>query len=111
MSDHGIDMEIEFKDDDSRATGKKLYLQLKSGDSHLRRLKSGVEKFDIKKNKHDEGPRHAEYWADQKFPVMLVIMDSKCEYEKREWRRGEGTEIRWIEIREYLRRESEGGMK
>jgi hypothetical protein len=37
VSDHGIDMEIEFKDDGGEATGKKLYLQLKSGDSYLRR--------------------------------------------------------------------------
>ena len=35
VSDHGIDMEIEFKDDAGEATGRKLYLQLKSGDSHL----------------------------------------------------------------------------
>ena len=33
VSDHGIDMEIEFKDDAGEATGQKLYLQLKSGDS------------------------------------------------------------------------------
>jgi hypothetical protein len=36
VSDHGIDMEIEFKDDGGKATGRKLYLQLKSGDSYLR---------------------------------------------------------------------------
>ena len=35
-SDHGIDGEIEFKDDQGRATGKRLYVQLKSGDSYLR---------------------------------------------------------------------------
>ena len=34
VSDHGIDMEIEFKSDASEATGRKVYLQLKSGDSH-----------------------------------------------------------------------------
>jgi small GTP-binding protein len=96
VSDHGIDMEIEFKDDEGKATGKKLYLQLKFGDSYLRRLKSGKEKFDIKKS------RHAEYWADQAFPVMLVIMNSRWEFKKREWRQLDGTEIRWMEIREYL---------
>ena len=36
VSDHGIDMEIEFKDDAGEATGRKLYLQPKSGDSYLR---------------------------------------------------------------------------
>ena len=40
VSDHGIDMEIEFKDDRGKATGRKLYLQLKSGDSYLRERKS-----------------------------------------------------------------------
>src|SRR5262249_22667644 len=39
VSDHGIDMEIEFKDDAGEATGRKLYLQLKSGDSYLRERK------------------------------------------------------------------------
>src|SRR3712207_7734763 len=38
-SDHGIDGEIEFKDDEGRATAKKLYLQLKSGDSYLKKRK------------------------------------------------------------------------
>ena len=32
-SDHGIDGEIEFKTDRGRASGKRLYVQLKSGDS------------------------------------------------------------------------------
>jgi hypothetical protein len=35
-SDHGIDGEIEFKDDEGRASGKRLYVQLKSGDSDLK---------------------------------------------------------------------------
>ena len=34
-SDHGMDGEIEFKDDQGRASGKRLYVQLKSGDSYL----------------------------------------------------------------------------
>ncbi|MES2179904.1 MAG: DUF4365 domain-containing protein, partial [Gemmatimonadota bacterium] len=33
VSDHGIDMEVEFKNDLGEASGRKLYLQLKSGDS------------------------------------------------------------------------------
>ena len=36
-SDHGIDGEIEFKDDQGRASGKRLYVQLKSGDSYLKK--------------------------------------------------------------------------
>lgn len=89
VSDHGIDMEIEFKDHDGRATGRKLYLQLKSGDSHLRT--SGRRRvFRIRKE------RHADYWAQQQFPVMLVIRDSYGG-------------IEWMEIREPLRRQRETG--
>lgn len=69
VSDHGIDMEIEFKDDHHEATGEMLFLQLKSGDSYLRERKSdGAEIFKIK----DE--RHARYWMAQKFPVLLVML-------------------------------------
>jgi small GTP-binding protein len=93
IADNGIDMEIEFKDDYGNATGRKVYLQLKSGDSYLKsRKKDGAEIFKISKR------RHAEYWRDQAFPVFLVIRNS------------DGV-IRWMEIRDYLIRESVGGKK
>ncbi len=93
VSDHGIDMEIEFKDDNHEATGKMVFLQLKSGDSYLRKRKSdGAEVFTIK----DE--RHSRYWMSQKFPVLLVI------------RTAEG-EVRWMEIRDWLKRASDNGKK
>jgi thiol:disulfide interchange protein len=38
-SDWGIDGEIEFKDDQGKASGKRVYLQLKSGDSYLQQRK------------------------------------------------------------------------
>ncbi len=89
ISDHGIDMEIEFKDDAGEATGRKLYLQLKSGDSYLReRKRDGAEIFTIK----DE--RHARYWMAQAFHVLLVIRTSDGE-------------VRWMEVRDWLRRASE----
>ncbi|MBI2426096.1 MAG: DUF4365 domain-containing protein [Candidatus Hydrogenedentes bacterium] len=92
-SDHGIDGEIEFRNDAGEATGKKLYLQLKSGDSHLRhRKRDDSDVFAVPKE------RHLRYWMDQAFPVMLVIRNSKGE-------------IRWMEVREWLRRESEDGKK
>ncbi len=85
VSDHGIDMEIEFKNDDGEATGRKLYLQLKSGDSWRRvRKRDGAEIFSIQKE------RHARYWKQQAFPVMLVTRNSEGE-------------VRWMEIRELLR--------
>lgn len=93
VSDQGIDMEIEFTDDAHEATGAKLYLQLKSGDSYLRERKSdGAEIFTIK----DE--RHARYWMAQAFPVLLVIRNSEGE-------------VRWMEVRDWLKRASDNGRK
>ncbi|MEZ6114894.1 MAG: DUF4365 domain-containing protein, partial [Pirellulaceae bacterium] len=88
-SDHGIDGEIEFKDDDGKATGQRLYLQLKSGKSHLKhRKRDDAEVFQI------QNPRWVEYWQQQAYPVMLVIRDER------------GT-IRWMNVTEYLRAESQ----
>jgi WD40 repeat protein len=88
VSDHGIDMEIEFKDNAGEATGQRLYLQLKSGDSYLRHRQRGhVEVFTIKKE------RHARYWMAQTFPVMLVIRTS------------DGL-VRWMEVRDLLKHDS-----
>ena len=93
VSDHGIDMEIEFKDDAHEATRRFVFLQFKSGDSYTRkRKKDGTEIFTIK----DE--RHARYWMASPFPVLLVI------------RNFEG-EVRWMEVRDYLKRVSENGTK
>lgn len=85
VSDHGIDMEIEFKSDTGEATGRKLYLQLKSGDSYLRTNRDGNEIFTIRSE------RHVRYWMKQAFPVMLVIRDSRGD-------------VRWMEVRDWLRR-------
>lgn len=84
VSDHGIDVEIEFRNDVGEATGYKVYAQLKAGDSHLRRRKrDSVRLFRLKKR------RHADYWADQAFPVMLII--------------GSSVGIEWMEVRDMLR--------
>ncbi|HTG32061.1 MAG TPA: TIR domain-containing protein [Thermoanaerobaculia bacterium] len=93
VSDHGIDMEIEFKSDVGKATGRKVYLQLKSGDSYLRKRKGdGAEIFKIEK------ARHADYWREQAFPVLLVVRTSDGK-------------IRWMEVRDWLMRESGDGKK
>ena len=42
--------------------------------------------------------RHARYWMAQAFPVMLVI-------------RASGGEVRWMEVRDWLKRESDNGEK
>jgi hypothetical protein len=92
VSDHGIDMEIEFKDDANEATGRILFLQLKSGDSYLRKRRDGTEVFTIK----DE--RHARYWMAQAFPVLLVIRSSDGE-------------VRWMDVRDWLKRASDNAKK
>jgi len=90
-SDWGIDGEIEFKDNAGYPTGQRLYLQLKSGDAYLKKRKrDGAEIFRIPK------PRHVKYWMNQRYPVMLVI-------------RGSEGEIRWMEIREYLKQLTNNG--
>jgi hypothetical protein len=69
--DEGIDMVLEFTERDAsgnaRGSGKNLYLQLKSGNSHLKRRKDGTEIFTIKK------AEWVDYWLKQPGPVMLVI--------------------------------------
>lgn len=80
----GLDAEIEFCDDRRRPTGVRIYMQLKSGDSHLRRRKrDGAEIFRIR---HQD---HSAYWLGQAHPVYLAIADSR------------GI-IRWMDIRAYL---------
>jgi HEAT repeat protein/energy-coupling factor transporter ATP-binding protein EcfA2 len=81
--DEGIDGEIEFRNEKGRGSGQRVYLQLKSGDSHLRMRKSdGEEIFTIQ-------PRHAEYWLAQAYPVLLIIRNSSGQ-------------IRWMNITNYL---------
>lgn len=93
VSDRGIDMEIEFKSDAGMATGRKLFLQLKADDSYLRKPNlDGREVLTVK----DE--RHARYWMSQAFPVLLVI------------RNADG-ETRWMEVRDWLKRETKGGTR
>lgn len=93
VSDQGIDMEIEFNDDAHEATNRKLYLQLKSGDSYLRARKSDrAEVFTIKEE------RWARFWMASAFPVMLVIRNSEGE-------------VRWMEVRDWLKRASDNGKK
>lgn len=88
---YGLDGEIEFKDDNKRPTGQRVYLQLKSGDSYLRpRKHDSTEIFRIR-NKC-----HADYWMKQAYPVFIVIANSQAE-------------IRWMEISDYLKRESANG--
>jgi hypothetical protein len=90
MFDFGIDGEVEFKDNDGRASGKRIYIQLKSGNSYLRTRKSdGSEIFDVKNE------RHLEYWISQPVDVYLVIR-------QQDEMSGDGT-IRWMNVTRYLK--------
>lgn len=84
-ADNGLDAEIEFKDDNGKATGKRLYLQLKSGNSYTYEKKDRSRIFRITK------PRWADYWTYHAYPVMLVIRSSDGR-------------IEWMEISEYLKK-------
>lgn len=65
--DEGVDGEIEFRTARKRATGITFRVQLKSGDSHLRKRKDGTEIFPMKSHYED-------YWTgDDKVPVLLII--------------------------------------
>ena len=90
MFDHAIDGEVEFKANDGRASGKKIYVQLKSGNSYLRARKGdGSEVFDIREE------RHLEYWTSQPVDVYLVI---------RQQDESSGQEIiRWMNVTRYLK--------
>ena len=90
-SDHGIDMEVEFRDERGD-TASKIYLVLRAGDSYLRR-----------RERDETGPHHvygsfkitspsdAEYWANQPVPVLLLVRTSIGG-------------IRWMDIGDALRK-------
>src|SRR6266478_2353745 len=88
--DYGIDGEVEFKDNDGSPSGKKIYVQLKSGNSYLRTRKSdGREVFDVKNE------RHLEYWISQPVDVYLVIR-------QQDEMTGDET-IRWMNVTRTLK--------
>jgi hypothetical protein len=92
-SDWGIDGEIEFKDSEGHASGRRVYVQLKSGDSHLvRRARDGEEVHSVK------NLRHLQYWAQQAYPVFLVIRQSN------------GL-IRWMDVSAYLKLNGQSNRK
>lgn len=90
--DRGLDMEVEFIGEDGRATGERVYLVLKSGDSHLRAHRGGKEAF------MTPNAELLKYWMAQAFPIMLIIGTS------------DGT-IRWMEIRNRLKDVTNNGEK
>ncbi len=98
MFDYGIDGEVEFKDDNGKASGKRIYVQLKSGNSYLRDRKTdGTEVFDVKND------RHLEYWINQPVDVYLVIRQTNAVF---------GTQIiRWMNITRHLKNRKDPNSK
>jgi small GTP-binding protein len=104
--DDGIDMLVEFTDEDGNGIGKGLCLQLKAGNSHLTKRKDGTEVFRIEKE------RWVKTWTNQPHPVMLVIGTfSEEDGRETDKEKQEFAEVRWMEITSVLQRESANGTK
>jgi len=105
--DDGIDIMLEFTNEDGNGIGKGLCLQLKAGNSFLKTRKSdGAEIFTIKKQ------RWVKTWMNQPYPVMLVIGTFSAEDERTAAKQKlEFADVRWMEITNILRNESENGTK
>ncbi|MEM9367772.1 MAG: DUF4365 domain-containing protein, partial [Planctomycetota bacterium] len=88
MADYGIDGEVEFRDNDGQVTGRKIYVQLKCGGSHLRHRQRDDQPI------FDADERHLEYWLSQPVDVYLVIRDAR-------------KTIRWMNVSAYLRERDE----
>jgi len=99
MFDNGIDGEVEFKDPETgNASGRKVYVQLKSGNSYLRdRKRDGKEIFDVKNE------RHIQYWQNQPVDVYLVVR-------QHDEMRSEDV-IRWMNVSEYLKQRQDAQIK
>jgi len=99
MFDNGIDGEVEFKDPETgNASGRKIYVQLKSGNSYLRdRKRDGKEIFDVKNE------RHIQYWQNQPVDVYLVVR-------QHDEMRSEDV-IRWMNVSDYLKQRQDAQSK
>lgn len=90
MSDYGIDGEVEFKDDDGRGSGKKVYVQLRSWNYYDRTNQTdGTAVFSVKKN------RYFDYWISQPVDVYLVIRQKDESIGQQS--------IRWMNVTHYLK--------
>lgn len=84
-SAHGIDGEVEFKDEDGRASGKKIYVRLKARVSYMPAHSFESGPVPVVK---DEG--HFEHWTNQPADVYLVVRDDE-------------ERIRWMNVTRHLK--------
>jgi hypothetical protein len=105
--DDGIDIMVEFTDDEGNGVGKGLCLQLKAGNSFLKKRKGdGAEIFTIKKQ------RWVKTWTNQPYPVMLVVGTFSDEDERAIGKdKVEFADVRWMEITSVLKTASQSGKK
>ena len=105
--DEGVDMVVEFTDDEGHGTGKHMYLQLKAGNSHLKKRKrDGAEIFTIKKQ------GWVRQWMRQDGPMMLVIGTFPEEPEHLGGNAKKSfAEVRWMEVGGLLKELSAHGPK
>jgi hypothetical protein len=105
--DVAIDMIVEFTDDDGFGTGKHMYLQLKAGNSYLKKRKrDGAQIFAIKKQ------RWVKQWIRQDGPMMLVIGTFPEETERAsESEKKSFDQVRWMEVGKLLKEEIANGTK
>jgi small GTP-binding protein len=105
--DNGIDMQVDLTDDEGKPSGRHMYLQLKAGNSYLRKRKrDGAEIFTIKKQ------GWVRQWIRQDGPMMLVIgtfpeaSERSAQREKKDF-----ADVRWMEVGELLNSLSANGTK
>ena len=105
--DNGIDMVVDLTNNDGLPNGRHLYLQLKAGNSYLKKRKrDGAEVFKIKKQ------GWVRQWIQQDAPMMLVIgtfpeaSERSAQCEKKAF-----ADVRWMEVGEPLRDLSAKGTK
>jgi len=66
-ADVGIDGQIEYVDNNGGCTGHVVAVQVKSGNSYLKRVAGGIS--------FSPSERHASYWERFPLPVIVVIHD------------------------------------
>lgn len=92
-SEQGIDGEIEFRDNEGNASGRKIYVQMRLRESYTyQRQRNGKEIFTMKNS------YHSVYWHQHNYIVYLIV------------RNPDGV-IRWMNVTEYLRNQSGEGSK
>jgi hypothetical protein len=82
-ADVGIDGQIEYVDTEGNCTGHVVAVQVKSGNSYIKRGEYGIS--------FTPSERHARYWEKFPIPVLVVLHDPVS------------SQSYWIDLRRHLR--------